>query len=109
MKLAGSWADNELSPECLDGAAGLLKPGGISIPSQYTSYVAPISSAGLWAAAKYAVTTAQKEKNLETLWVVYMQNKHTIAEAKVSISSSSSSSPRHDIPLLDIKPPHEYV
>lgn len=85
MEFLGSWGDNELSPECLDGAAGLLKPGGISIPYAYNSYVAPISSPRLWAAAKIASSTPnhQKDKNLETLWVVYMQNKHDIAETKV--------------------------
>ncbi|RVE43432.1 hypothetical protein evm_011927 [Chilo suppressalis] len=87
-ELLGSWGDNELSPECLDGAAGLLKPGGISIPSAYSSYVAPISSPRLWAAAKVAVsgTTVQHDKNLETLWVVYMQNKHDIADTKFANS-----------------------
>jgi hypothetical protein len=35
----GSWGDNELSPECLDGARDFLKPGGLSIPSSYTSFV----------------------------------------------------------------------
>ncbi|XP_026725879.1 protein arginine N-methyltransferase 5 [Trichoplusia ni] len=84
-ELLGSWGDNELSPECLDGAAGLLKPGGISIPCEYRSYVAPISSPRLWAAARAApsVSPNQKDKNLETLWVVYMQNKHDIAETKL--------------------------
>jgi protein arginine N-methyltransferase 5 len=33
-ELLGSWGDNELSPECLDGAQRCLKPGGISIPSK---------------------------------------------------------------------------
>lgn len=75
-----------MSPECLDGASGLLKPSGISIPCEYTSYVAPISSPRLWAAAKAASSTTNlnsKDKNLETLWVVYMQNKHDIADVKV--------------------------
>ncbi|XP_045761117.1 protein arginine N-methyltransferase 5 [Maniola jurtina] len=83
-ELLGSWGDNELSPECLDGAAGLLKSGGISIPREYTSYVAPISSARLWAAARTAtlLNSQKMEKNLETLWVVYMQNKHDIGEIK---------------------------
>jgi len=27
-ELLGSWGDNELSPECLDGAQRYLKPGG---------------------------------------------------------------------------------
>lgn len=32
-ELLGSFGDNELSPECLDGAQRFLKPDGISIPS----------------------------------------------------------------------------
>lgn len=43
-ELLGSWGDNELSPECLDGAQRFLKDGGVSIPQEYTSYVAPMSS-----------------------------------------------------------------
>ncbi len=43
-ELLGSFGDNELSPECLDGAQNYLKPGGISIPCKYTSFIAPISS-----------------------------------------------------------------
>ena len=31
-ELLGSFSDNELSPECLDGAQRFLKDGGISIP-----------------------------------------------------------------------------
>ena len=41
-ELLGSFSDNELSPECLDGAQKFLKPDGISIPSEYTSFVAPL-------------------------------------------------------------------
>lgn len=36
-ELLGSFGDNELSPECLDGAQKHLKPDGISIPCQSTS------------------------------------------------------------------------
>lgn len=43
-ELLGSFGDNELSPECLDGAQKVLKEDGISIPASYTSYIAPISS-----------------------------------------------------------------
>ncbi len=46
-ELLGSFGDNELSPECLDGAQHLLKPHGISIPSSYTSFACPVSSAKL--------------------------------------------------------------
>jgi protein arginine N-methyltransferase 5 len=55
-ELLGSFGDNELSPECLDGAQNLLKKAeedvvglaGISIPQTYTSYLAPISSEKLY-------------------------------------------------------------
>ena len=47
-ELLGSFGDNELSPECLDGAQKFLKEGGISIPCDYTSFIAPISSSRLW-------------------------------------------------------------
>lgn len=41
-ELLGSFGDNELSPECLDGAQHLLKDDGISIPYNSTSYLRPI-------------------------------------------------------------------
>lgn len=43
-ELLGSFGDNELSPECLDGAQRFLAPGGVSVPSSYTSYLAPVTS-----------------------------------------------------------------
>ncbi|ALC42515.1 csul [Drosophila busckii] len=46
-ELLGSFGDNELSPECLDGALKLLKPNGISIPCKSTSYMNPLMSAVL--------------------------------------------------------------
>ncbi|WBW72063.1 type II protein arginine N-methyltransferase Skb1 [Schizosaccharomyces osmophilus] len=48
-ELLGSMADNELSPECLDGVQRVLNPiTGISIPSSYASYITPIMSPKLW-------------------------------------------------------------
>ncbi|KHJ31460.1 putative protein arginine n-methyltransferase [Erysiphe necator] len=42
-ELLGSFADNELSPECLDGVQHVLVPEyGISIPSSYTAHLTPI-------------------------------------------------------------------
>lgn len=49
-ELLGSFADNELSPECLDGITPLLNPThGISIPESYTSYLTPIAAPRLHA------------------------------------------------------------
>ncbi|EME29144.1 protein arginine N-methyltransferase 5 isoform 1 [Galdieria sulphuraria] len=47
-ELLGSFGDNELSPECLDAAQRFLQPDGISIPSEYTSYLCPLSSPKLY-------------------------------------------------------------
>ena len=49
-ELLGSFADNELSPECLDGVQHLLNPvHGISIPSSYTAFISPIVAPKLYA------------------------------------------------------------
>jgi protein arginine N-methyltransferase 5 len=44
-ELLGSLADNELSPECIDGVQHLLNSNhGISIPSSYTAHISPIAA-----------------------------------------------------------------
>ncbi|OAL64734.1 protein methyltransferase [Trichophyton rubrum] len=49
-ELLGSFGDNELSPECLDGVEHLLNPvHGISIPTSYSSHITPISAPRLYA------------------------------------------------------------
>ena len=49
-ELLGSFADNELSPECLDGILPLLNPThGISIPCSYSAYLTPIAAPKLHA------------------------------------------------------------
>ncbi|KAE8391913.1 PRMT5 arginine-N-methyltransferase-domain-containing protein [Aspergillus alliaceus] len=49
-ELLGSFGDNELSPECLDGITHLLHPvHGISIPESYTAHLSPISAPKLHA------------------------------------------------------------
>jgi protein arginine N-methyltransferase 5 len=58
-ELLGSFGDNELSPECLDGAQTFLRSDGISIPSSYTSHLCPVSSAKLHALVSTAI---DKEK-----------------------------------------------
>ena len=78
-ELLGSFGDNELSPECLDGVQGFLKPGtGISIPQDYTSYLAPITSQKLW----NGVALYGDRKHLETQYVVRLHNISTVAPAQ---------------------------
>lgn len=49
-ELLGSFGDNELSPECLDGILPLLNTThGISIPTSYTAFLTPIAAPKLHA------------------------------------------------------------
>ncbi|XP_072885163.1 protein arginine N-methyltransferase 5-like [Hemitrygon akajei] len=79
-ELLGSFGDNELSPECLDGAQRFLKEDGVSIPSEYTSFLAPISSSKL-----YNEVRASREKDrdpeaqFEMPYVVRLHNFHQLA------------------------------
>jgi protein arginine N-methyltransferase 5 len=44
-ELLGSFGDNELSPECLDGIQRVLAPDhGISIPANYTAFLTPLAT-----------------------------------------------------------------
>lgn len=85
-ELLGSFGDNELSPECLDGAMRFLKgwdvfvllrrvilkifsADGISIPSSYSAHLAPLSSSKLYNEAR----AAKDLKSMETPYVVMFQ------------------------------------
>ncbi|KAG0365182.1 hypothetical protein BGZ54_006784 [Gamsiella multidivaricata] len=77
-ELLGSFGDNELSPECLDGAQKVLKPGGISIPANYTTFVAPMSSNKL-----HADVSAYKDlTHFETSYVVMFKAVSLLAQPK---------------------------
>jgi len=74
-ELLGSFSDNELSPECLDGAQmqRLLKENGegVSIPTRYTSYISPLCSYKVWSEVKnLSKTKSYEEKAFETGYVV---------------------------------------
>lgn len=71
-ELLGSFGDNELSPECLDGALRFLKPDGISIPSSYTSYLQPITTTKLY-------NDVKSHKDLAHMETAYVVKLHKIA------------------------------
>ncbi|KAG5898200.1 hypothetical protein JTB14_005580 [Gonioctena quinquepunctata] len=79
-ELLGSFGDNELSPECLDGAQRFLKKTGISIPLSYTSFLAPIQSLKIFNEIR---TSRPADKTLqycyETPYVVHLANYYQIA------------------------------
>lgn len=91
-ELLGSFGDNELSPECLDGAMRFMKrelslpfpcilpadrvASGISIPISYTAHLAPISSAKLY----QEVTKKERPPGAaETPYVVMMSQVNVIS------------------------------
>jgi len=79
-ELLGSFGDNELSPECLDGAQKFLKPGGISIPYSYTSFIGPLQSSKLWNEVRNCKDeTKHPLANFETPYVVHFQNRFELA------------------------------
>lgn len=71
-ELLGSFGDNELSPECLDGVQHVLHPStGISIPSRYTPFVTPLMTPKIFQTLKNANSEAQKSAR-ETPYVVML-------------------------------------
>lgn len=72
-ELLGSFGDNELSPECLDGAQRFLKEDGISIPSSYTSFIQPITASKLY-------NDVKSHKDLVHFETAYVVKLHSIAK-----------------------------
>uniref|UniRef100_A0A672HP82 Protein arginine N-methyltransferase 5 n=2 Tax=Salarias fasciatus TaxID=181472 RepID=A0A672HP82_SALFA len=82
-ELLGSFGDNELSPECLDGAQHFLKEDGVSIPSSYTSFLAPLSSSKLYNEVRGCREHDKHPQcHFETPYVVRLHNFHQLAEPK---------------------------
>lgn len=88
-ELLGSFGDNELSPECLDGAQKHLKADGISIPSKSTSYVNPCMSSKVYNLVRITDKTRHPRDKIhhysvqsEMTYVVYLKNVYHIAEPK---------------------------
>lgn len=71
-ELLGSFGDNELSPECLDGVQHLLNPvHGISIPASYTAHITPIAAPKLHADISHGMSGTNPSAS-ETPYVVML-------------------------------------
>ncbi|CRG93966.1 protein arginine N-methyltransferase 5, putative [Plasmodium gallinaceum] len=92
-ELLGSFGDNELFPECLDGVQKFLKDGGVSIPKNCLSYVEPISCSHLY----HKLTQNNFAGSNEIFYVVNLYSYCNISEER----------PKEcfyfEIPNLDIK------
>ncbi|KAL3495241.1 PRMT5 arginine-N-methyltransferase-domain-containing protein [Aspergillus germanicus] len=88
-ELLGSFGDNELSPECLDGINHLLNPvHGISIPASYTAHLTPISAPKLH--ADVVNQTVSNPAAPETPYVVML---HAIDYLSTSQAQAGSGNP----------------
>ena len=112
-ELLGSFADNELSPECLDGVQHLLNPThGISIPASYTAHVTPVAAPKLY--ADIASQSVSNPSAPETPFVVMLHavdylSTTTLSEASVSLEamgsqSNGSTARRGSLPLQTLEP-----
>ena len=103
-ELLGSFADNELSPECLDGVLSLLNPtDGISIPASYTAYLTPIAAPKLHADIQARTATDKEAPN--TPYVVML---HAIdylsTTSRPNTTPSTTDKPAIPIPVPNILP-----
>lgn len=91
-ELLGSFADNELSPECLDGVQHVLHPDhGINIPQSYTAHMTPIASPRIYADL---VSRSGSDDKWELPYVVLLHQINYLC-------TQPTSSPENEIP--DIK------
>lgn len=84
-ELLGSFGDNELSPECLDGVTHHLNPThGISIPASYSSHITPICAPRL-----HADVLTQSFSNPAAPEIPYVVMLHAIDYLSTTTQSSS--------------------
>ncbi|KAI1156606.1 methyltransferase-like protein [Nemania diffusa] len=83
-ELLGSFGDNELSPECLDGIQHVLAPGtGISIPRSYTAHATPIATPRLYADVASRDGSSSSADAFDTPWVVRLFALDFVAASRV--------------------------
>ncbi len=99
-ELLGSFGDNELSPECLDGIIPLLNPThGISIPCSYTAFLTPLAAPKLH--ADIAARAVNDPTAPNSLYVVMF---HAIDFLSTTVSTPSASSEPDPQPVPVILP-----
>lgn len=85
-ELLGSLGDNELSPECLDGAQRLLKPSGISIPCNSVAYIRPVMTNQNYSSIRDLKNTERPKKmyesSAEVNWLAYLSSVYYIDKPK---------------------------
>ncbi|KTW28827.1 hypothetical protein T552_01456 [Pneumocystis carinii B80] len=76
-ELLGSFGDNELSPECLDGVQKFLNPkGGIFIPSSYTTYITPVMAPKIYG----NILQMKNDASFEMFYSIWLHSIHYLAK-----------------------------
>ncbi|KAG4305086.1 hypothetical protein PORY_001256 [Pneumocystis oryctolagi] len=76
-ELLGSLGDNELSPECLDGAQRFINPNdGIFIPSSYTAYITPLMTPKLYG----NILRMKDPSAFESFYVVWLHSMYYLVQ-----------------------------
>lgn len=89
-ELLGSFADNELSPECLDGINDLINPvHGISIPASYSAHFTPVSAPKLH--ADVMNQTVSNPAAPETPYVVMLHAIDFLSSQETPVNSDTGS------------------
>ncbi|PLB47260.1 protein methyltransferase RmtC [Aspergillus steynii IBT 23096] len=98
-ELLGSFGDNELSPECLDGITHLINPvHGISIPASYTAHFTPISAPKLHADVMHQTTSnpaAPETPYVVMLHAIDFLSANQPSAASIMNSNLASSNPNN--------------
>lgn len=78
-ELLGSFGDNELSPECLDGIQRhVARPHGLSIPESYTAWLSPIATPRIHGHLRTVLPT--DDNAFETPYVVRLFQTDLVAQ-----------------------------
>ena len=97
-ELLGSLADNELSPECLDGVQHLLHPThGISIPSSYSAFATPVSAPELWRSIRFRNSPNLEASKYDPLMLPYVSWLHAVDYLAVQENETSVKQSMKDI------------
>ncbi|CAK3871551.1 arginine N-methyltransferase [Lecanosticta acicola] len=92
-ELLGSFADNELSPECLDGVQHVLHPDhGINIPQSYSAHLTPIATPRL-----YSDLLAKPEDDKWEVPAVVMLHQYDYLCTEPTTTANNNSLPVPDV------------
>lgn len=95
-ELLGSFGDNELSPECLDGAQNHLKPDGISIPCKSISFLRPIMSTKIHQLLRDETCLKSNVTMSHVSWLINFSRVYYIDHPKEAFTFVH---PNHDEPI----------